>query len=170
MWMQGQRAGAHGHASQGHARAHEVDGKGYPVDAGCIFFLGKAHTMSSDFLGRDIDFFGRSFQAQQNMAVRPLDATEKALMDSGKHDWLGGGLGALPTFSFGDIASGMPDFSVSKLGMPSLDGIRLDMPSMVMPGLKMPGSVHVCAVVDVVRRFPVPSCLESHPCACSRQR
>ena len=169
MWMQGERAGGHGHSPQGHACAHEIDGKGHPVDAGCIFFFGTSYTMSSDFLVEMYIFGGgdelasrplidlpESFQAQQNMAVRPLDETEKALMASGKHDWLGGGLGALPTFSFGDIASGMPDLSVPKLEMPSLDGIRLNMPSMVMPELKMPGSVHFCAFVDILPRCQCP--------------
>ena len=63
--------------------------------------------------------------------------TEKALMETGKDDWLGASFGALPNFSFG----GLSDMGMPTLPDMSMKGIKFDMPAMSIPELKIPGFV-----------------------------
>ena len=79
----------------------------------------------------------RWMQAKQNIALRPLDDTEKALVETGKDDWLGASFGALPNFSF----AGLGDVGMPTLPDMSMKGIKLDMPAMSIPELKIPGLV-----------------------------
>ena len=100
-------------------------------------------------------------QAQQNMALRPLDEAEQALMATGKDDWLAAGFGALPNFSL----RGLGDIGVPRLGMPTLPDIKIDLPVVTMPDLKMPGHPTLFATTKCTpmptTKLPLRSCVGS---------